>query len=49
MFFKLGTKSGLVLIVDIDSGTKSLWKTKGIVLHIMKLYLDNGYHLFSDC
>ena len=52
-FFELCTDDGLVMKVQIYSGTKltdteSLGQTGSIVLHLMEPYLDKGYHLFTD-
>ena len=52
-FFELCTDDGLVLKTQIYSGTKftdteSLGQTGSIVLHLMKPYLNKGYHLFTD-
>ena len=52
-FFELCTDDGLVMKVEIYSGTKltdteSLEQTGSVVLHLMEPYLDKGYHLFTD-
>ena len=52
-FFELSTDDGLLLKIQIYSGTKSadtesLGQTGSIVLHLMEPYLNKGYHLFTD-
>ena len=52
-FFELCTYGGLVLNVEVYSGTKfqdaeGLGQTGAVVLHLMQSYFDKGYHLFID-
>ena len=52
-FFELYTNDGFVLKTEIYSGTKfadiqSMGQTAAIVIHLMNLYLDKGYHVFTD-
>ena len=52
-FFELCTYDGLVLNVEVYSGTKfqdaeGLGQTGAVVLHLMQSYFDKGYHLFTD-
>ena len=52
-FFELCTFDGLVLNIEAYSGTKfqdteNLGQTGAIVLHLMSLYFDKGYCLFTN-
>ena len=52
-FFELCTNDSFVLKTEVYSGQKfqdpqSFGKTRDVVLHLMELYLDKGYHLFTD-